>query len=386
MYQKDKVKPLLSVVIATKNREQYCIAAIESLLKLTDGGLLHIAISDNSNTTIVSDYVKQIDSPFISYCYTGTFLSSIDNFNKVMSLVKGHYVCMIGDDDSVLPQIIDYTKWAYENNIDSFSFKHVNYFWPALEDDSKNGRLEIGTFTGEKVIYNPKQQLAKLMKNGIVNYIGFHLPKIYHGVVKFSLMEQIKELTGNYYGGLSPDIYSAVCLAAMIDVHYEIDLPLSIAGACPQSSTAQNHHGGHSGKLEDAPHFKGREFYQWINKLIPEFYSVETIWADSALSGLTDINRVDFINSFNQPLLLSTSIWNNRKWIFKFTLQKIEDLRHRNSTNVFTFYVGLFFGFVHLLFRKLKNSSQLSKKDKIRVVTNISNIESAENYILNQNI
>ena len=44
-----------------------------------------------------------------------------------------------------------------------------------------------------------------------------------------------------------------------------------------------------AGKLEDAPHFRGHESYEWDSR-IPKFYSVETIWGDSALAAVKSID------------------------------------------------------------------------------------------------
>lgn len=39
-------------------------------------------------------------------------ISSIDNFNQAMDLTTGDYVILIGDDDSILPKIVEIAHWA----------------------------------------------------------------------------------------------------------------------------------------------------------------------------------------------------------------------------------------------------------------------------------
>jgi len=70
----------------------------------------------------------------------------------------------------------------------------------------------------------------------------------------------------------------------------EINLPLTIAGVCSSCGGADAPKGKHEGKLEDAPHLRGHDNYHW-SKLVPEFYSVETIWVDSALAAFNDLNQ-----------------------------------------------------------------------------------------------
>ena len=104
-------KPLLSILIATKNRIPYCIQVIEKILKYPNQDF-ELVIQDNSDSLDLFDYVKGIiDSRFV-YNYTPPPFSSIHNFNKVINLSKGKYLCLIGDDDCVSPEIFNLVRWA----------------------------------------------------------------------------------------------------------------------------------------------------------------------------------------------------------------------------------------------------------------------------------
>ena len=72
------MKPLLSVAIATKNREKYCIEALKSLLNFNNQQL-EITVADNSDSTFVKDFIEEIKSPFIKYQYDPGPVSSIEN-------------------------------------------------------------------------------------------------------------------------------------------------------------------------------------------------------------------------------------------------------------------------------------------------------------------
>jgi hypothetical protein len=67
-----------------------------------------------------------------------------------------------------------------------------------------------------------------------------------------------------------------------------IEFPFTISGICKTSGSADSATGRHTGNWEDAPHFKGHMNYSWSKK-VPKFYSVETIWADSALAAIEDL-------------------------------------------------------------------------------------------------
>ncbi|QYS91380.1 hypothetical protein JJC04_00520 [Flavobacterium covae] len=82
-----------------------------------------------------------------------------------------------------------------------------------------------------------------------------------------------------------------------------IDYPLTIPGVCKVSGSIQEgQKKSNSKKLKDAPHFKGKENYQWNSK-VPNIYCVQTIWADSAFAALEEFNKEDVITKFNKHML-----------------------------------------------------------------------------------
>lgn len=354
------MRPLLSIAIATKDREQYCIKTIQSILSLEDDRI-QIAVADNSITTIVKDFVEKLASPQVAYSYDNSPISSIDNFNRAMEMTIGEYICLLGDDDGILPEALDYLEWANLNDIDSFCCKDtIPYFWPGAHPSYENGALFVSKFTEEKKKVDVKQELIKLLKAGIVNYMFFDLPKSYHGFVKKDIMLEIRDRSGNFYGGLSPDIFSVVAIALSCKNHYIIDKPLTIAGVCRKSTTADQFKGLHSGKLKDMPHLKNRKIpYVW-DKDIPEFYSVTTIWGDSGLNSIDAMKMPEYRKYFNIYPLVAQAILMNRKQILKYMVEKCEKWRIEKDINKFAFWSRVSVSILSLCidkaFRIYKNS------------------------------
>ena len=69
--------PLLSILIATKNRIPYCIQVIETILKFPDQDF-EIVIQDNSDSLQLFDYAKGITDTRFVYNYSPPPFSSID--------------------------------------------------------------------------------------------------------------------------------------------------------------------------------------------------------------------------------------------------------------------------------------------------------------------
>lgn len=294
---------LLSVVIATKDREQYCIAAIDSILSYKDERI-EITVADNSATTKVKDYVASLNHPAVKYTYDSGAVSSIGNFNKAMDLATGEYVVFIGDDDTILPNCADWAQWMKDNDIESLSSSNtVNYIWPIAD----NPKLSTGellfpeSFTFKVTRHDNVANLKRFMADGTVAYQAYNLSKVYHGIVKKAVMDKIKARTGHYFGGISPDLYSAAALSINIKNNYSVDAPFSILGACQASTTYGVIAKQHVGHIKDAPHLRHRDGYE-LEGAIPKIYSAYVVWTESLLKSLKENAREDLIKDINFPL------------------------------------------------------------------------------------
>lgn len=299
--------PLISILIATKNRQKYCLSAVESILNLTDKNI-QVVVQDNSDDRSLETMILPFmgDSRLI-YRYTPPPFSSIDNFNAAIELATGEYICLIGDDDGINPEIITAAAWAKANNIDCLVGNlKANYRWENTGEKKflhikvVSNSLIIGDFDGTAKKVDPKVSLKKLVQNGCTNYMEFDFPKLYHGVVKREIFEQLKLETGAYLKGLSPDIYAAIALSLKINQFVVVDYPLTIPGVCSLSSSIQEGEQKTNSKdLESAPHLRDRKTpYNWEEN-VPRIYCVQTIWADSAFAAFKEFNRQDLLQEFN---------------------------------------------------------------------------------------
>ena len=298
------MKYILSIIIPTKNRQKYCLAAIRQILSLNLSEI-EICIQDNSDTDILRNEISSIASENIVYNYHEGVLSFVDNFSEAVSLSHGEYLCMIGDDDGILPSIMDMVRFMKGKGIDSLiaSLGGV-YYWPSYNPIVANGEKGVLTlsYLRSKARYtNSQKALLKLLKGAVQNYTSLDMPRLYHGIVKKTCLEDIKEQTGKYFDGLTPDIYMAVALSFVCKKTLRIDTPITISGICPTSGSNDSATGKHTGKLEDAPHFKGHTDYHW-DEHIPAFYSVDTIWAETLMQALTMFKRDDLKSKFNMSL------------------------------------------------------------------------------------
>ncbi len=294
----------LSIIIPTKNRQKYAYSCITSLLK-NPAKDYEIVVQDNSDDDSLRGMLEEYFSDKLVYSYEPTVLSFCDNFERAVKLSSGDYLIIIGDDDGVNEDILEVVRFARAKNLDAVSYSmNVSYLWPsAFDSDKENGTLTVRDTIAYVKRISCKKSVKKMFRKGNFNYQDYPFPKIYHGIVKRSLLDEVAKNTGRYFGGLTPDIYSAVALSALVDKMVYVNYPLSYHGICPKSGSADSVTGRHRGELKDAPHFRGTKDYQW-SSAVPAVYSVGTIWADTAMKAVADSKLTAKLHLFNYTAYL----------------------------------------------------------------------------------
>ena len=376
-------KPVISILIPTKNREEYALKVIHHILGIKDKRF-ELIIYDNSDENKLENLISDcLNDSRIKYFYNNKILSFVENFSLGISKCNGEYITIIGDDDGINPMIIEIADWASQNGIDAITPSlPIIYYWPQsiANSENDNGRLRISEFSCKTKFYDSHKEIINLLKNGCQNYLSFNLAKAYHGLLKKSVLDEIKKQTGNYIGGLSPDIYLSVAASQLVKKVLIIDYPLTFSGICKKSGSADSATGKHTGTLDQAPHFRGHVNYEWSD-LVPPFYCVETIWADSALAALKDLKKGDLIKYFNVKVLAAYCIKLHPQFkiiIFE-NLAKNSKIFRRSILKKFSLFVG----FLNGPFKERINaiSNQLINKKTIKTVNNIPDIQKASEQI-----
>lgn len=376
---------LLSILIPTKNRVEYSIKVAKHILSYSNLTFELVLQDNGSSNQLELELIraKLIDDTRLQYHYTNEDLSFVGNFSMGIERCSGEYVLILGDDDTINPNIFAVVEWASTHNIEAITpTLPLVYNWPSsgVNAMKESGYLDVVNFNSSAFFYNTRHELVELLKNGCQNYLDYNLVKVYHGLVKKSRLDEIKNKLGFYIGGLSPDIYLSVSLSILINKVLVIDYPLTISGICNKSGSADSATGKHVGELSQAPHFKGHKSYNW-NPRVPKFYSVETIWADSALAAITDMKEDALIQAFS---ISSISAYCYCTYpAFKNVMeQNIVDninCKHNSYMLKFILLTGILKNNIHLLKRKVIN--RLNNKTKMSYFENVTDIENAVGLI-----
>ncbi|MCL0096230.1 glycosyltransferase [Thermodesulfovibrionales bacterium] len=384
--------PLLSIVIPTRNRQEYAISAITSILSISASDL-ELVVQDNGDSNELECYIlNNVNDARLRYNYTPTPLSFVDNFDAAVRLASGKYLCIIGDDDGVNPEIIEATRWADMNDIDALKpTVGVGYLWPGsgvpstpFTKVSPNGVLTIKPFSGQVIKPDSAVEMRKVVQSGGWRYLETDLPRLYHGIVKRECLNKVREKTGAFFGGLSPDIFAALAIANFAKNVISIDYPLTIAGACKPSGSVASQRGEHVGDLEDAPHFRHRGHYEWAD-IVPRFYSVQTIWADTTIAALKALERDDILRDFNLPFLAAYCVVAHPKYrriILRDMYRAFRTMDKNQLAGTLQFCYSLLSGPGWMLFKRIANRGRIILLgDKTVRVNDVKDIVAATNIL-----
>lgn len=331
--------PLLSIVMPTHNRARYAEHAILAILRNLTGST-ELVVHDTSDDDVLASYAKGITDSRLIYRHIRDPLSMTENHNRALRLARGEYVCVIGDDDGVSPEIEVATEWAKRNDIKILSPRvTANYVWPdfrsRLLGGAHAGRLYVKRHFVGIAKRDSREALERALSKAAMGTEG--LPKVYHGIVRRSLLDELASVSGSYFHGTSPDMSGAIGLALLSDSFVEVDYPLTIPGASGGSNTGRSALNRHTGTLKSDPHTSRFKNLQWP-ALIPGFTSVETVWAETAYETIKQY-APDCIRRFNFMRLYAACSWRHREFL-SYTRDAVREYAKFSNTSVWRQYAS----------------------------------------------
>lgn len=248
---------------------------------------------------------EEINDARMSYHHHKEPLDLAHNFSLALENSSGEFVCFIGDDDGVLPEIVDAAVWAKSRGYDALlPTRPAQYWWPDIRHryyrDSLAGNLEIKRFTAKLSVPDPERELVRCARGA--GRVFFNLPKIYYGLVRRECLNKVKDVCGTYFPGPSPDLAGAVAVASYVKNMCMVDYPLFLPGSSAGSGAGLGAIKKHEGRLEDQPHLPKSILDNW-SKLVPKFFSGRTIWGEDVVQALRATGREDILRLFNVSLL-----------------------------------------------------------------------------------
>lgn len=282
---------LLSIVIPTRNRfdcASACIAAARMAAPHAQ-----IVIADSSDGDELAHHVAGLAVPTgrIDYRRSPRDANVVENFEFALTHCEGEYVIFTGDDDLVGPQIEDVAAWALQGGVDAVvpygNRFGVAYYWPGVDSkyfgDAYSGKVFVWSATGQRTEVDPQLELRRAERH--VGRGLALLPRVYHGLVRRQTLQDAKSRFGALFGGVSPDIYSAILIAMVARRVVHLDFPFFIPGASPRSEAGSGAARTDRVSFDESPYLKRFKGLRW-NPLVPRFFSPYTVWGYSMVEGM----------------------------------------------------------------------------------------------------
>lgn len=300
-------RPLLSIIVPTRNRAQYAIPCIKSILNITSFSF-ELIVQDNSDNNELENFiVNNINDERLKYNHILDQVDIVSNFNLATDLSNGEYICFIGDDDGINQSIIKYVSWAKNQEIDAvITTRPVQYYWPdiyfKLYKRTFSGTLIIKPFSSKVFFVDPHKELVKCINTAGSNFLLSNLPRVYYGIVRRKHLVEVRQRTGTYFPGPSPDLAGALAVTNFVKRVCCIDYPLFIPGSSGKSGAGWGANKKHLGDLSSFSHIPPYYINNW-SKLVPPYFSGNTIWGENVVQVLKALGNDHLIKNFNVPLL-----------------------------------------------------------------------------------
>lgn len=291
-------KPLLSVVVPTKDRYKYLKHLIK-LIQSFNSDEIEIVVQDNTtdNKEIV-DFLSELNYSGCKYFHEVGQLPMTTNADKAILHSEGEYICFLGDDDGICPNCLGYCKYMKKHGYEAMRSNLVDYNWLDSEGqlDAQSGSIYLGNRTYRKEIRNTKDALDDVITRGFVDR-GL-LPSVYHGIVSRETLNRIFSKAQTFFPGQSPDISNGVATALVIEKYLYVDDFVTISGA-------SKYHGGKTiGMNKQYPHISDMVWFRpdaeeiW-DKRLPKIAVGSIIWAESSIETLNNMGRKDLVGNIN---------------------------------------------------------------------------------------
>lgn len=312
---------LLSIVIPTKNRYSTLIPVLHYHINNLNNDNIEIIVEDNSTDNY--EFLSQdlYTHPSIKYNYNSKHLSVTENTNLALSRATGEYVIFIGDDDFLHPDVLTIVLHLKELGGPCLIYSCGNYWWPNVKFLSVDNFFQPAClWLPQKIstdfrIVDSSSSLKHVLEKGACSY--YNLPRLYHGIVSKSTLNDLRVKFGDFVIGSSPDMSLAMCLSFVLGSYYYLDFPVSFFGASQNSGGGWTVSGSHHGPLDKKPHLPKDIIKRWHPNL-PRYWSETLIYAQTCLEilrlmeGETHL-KLNYVQTFahgfvHEPVLRKTHL------------------------------------------------------------------------------
>ncbi|UHS63925.1 glycosyltransferase family 2 protein [Agrobacterium vaccinii] len=218
-----EAQPFFSVIIPTRNRPDYVVDTVESILAQTFENF-ELIISDNSddanaaiNQSVLENYLKD---PRCRYVRPNKELPMVDHWEWALAQAQGKFIGFVTDRMALRLYALELTFNAItEKNADAVCFLNEGAMeFPNYRSIRKQRRKP----TVRKVMSLDK---ATQFSKGMLQKDS---PRMLNSFVSLLVIEKIRQRFGTVFSSISPDYVFSFRLMDELDSYFVLDYPLLI--------------------------------------------------------------------------------------------------------------------------------------------------------------
>lgn len=252
----NKEKPLLSILIPTRNRAEYLNYAIQSALNVRSDKI-EIIVSENHSNDKSWEICNSFADSRLRICKPEKPLPMHENWEFLLKQSSGEWVTFIGDDDAVLPHCFDHLLYLTNKypHAEAIVSPRAYYFWDGCQKEYGLTSVSYSFSTIEKW-QDSKEKLDKTL-SGEIDYIC--LPQMYSGGFhRRSLINRVfRAQNGIYFKSVIPDAYAALMASVHTYRYLETGVPMTWVGTSPHKMISSD-----KGKAKD----RNADFFDMHNE------------------------------------------------------------------------------------------------------------------------
>jgi len=231
--------PALSICVPSRNRQHTFLQTIRDLLASPRQDVEFVFTDNSDDPSIANAFMAGIDDPRVRYLPSADrTLPMQDNWERTMRATTGAWICFIGDDDYVDPDVIDTIAAivARRPEVDAIGWGRPSFKWPDYRPFAGNACVALGNAA---YLANRQEQLQTLFLWKGASPIPKTSFSIYHGAVRRSAMDGIRaHFSDRYFEHPTVD-FDCTCKLLLTGREFVyVDRPFSVLGTTAASNSS----------------------------------------------------------------------------------------------------------------------------------------------------